>query len=373
VKLGSRVRGRRLPEVRRLAAPLAGLAAVGAFWFGVVGVSGGRVLGAQRARGMAAVDNHPTVSGKGTVSFSAVVNPNGRATTAYFEFGLDPRYSEPRPRRVVYAERTPAVHLAADAATHLVSGSVAGLLPNALYHLRLVATSSAGTVRSGDTTFRTAKDPAPPPPVIGKTANVAPVSGLVFIELARTKSAQASATTGPANGPGFLPLTEPRQLPVGSSIDARAGAWQVMVASAHGRGRQRSTLTGALVSLSQTRSGRRKGLTTLDLLEGAFAGAPTYSSCRTPTVAKPYGPAPVTPALSSRVLQTLRARDRAGSFRILGRYSVATVGPGTVSDTVDRCDGTLTVVHRGTANVDDLERHTTIVVRAGQRYLATAP
>jgi hypothetical protein len=367
------VEGRRLTEVRRLAVRLAGLAGAGAFLFGAVGVSGGRVLGAQRARGIAALDNHPTVRGKGTVRFSAVVNPNGRVTTAYFEFGLDPRYIEPRPPGVVYAERTPAVHLVADSGTHLVSGSVSGLLPNAVYHLRLVASSSAGTVRSRGTTFRTAKDPAPPPPVIGKSANFVPVSGLVFIESPRIKSAHASGTTGPVNGPGYLPLTEPRQVPIGSDIDARAGAMQVVVASAHGGDTQRSTLFGALVSLSQTRSGLGKGLATLDLLEGDFPGAPTYSSCSARIVANASGPGPVTPALSSRVLQTLSARDQAGSFRIVGRYSAATVGPGTVSNTGDRCDGTLTVVRNGTVDVDDLGFASTIVVRAGQRYLAKAP
>ena len=54
--------------------------------------------------------------------------------------------------------------------------------PNALYHVRLVATNSAGTTVGPDQTFTTAASPsAPPPPVLGKAVNVAPVSGHVFI------------------------------------------------------------------------------------------------------------------------------------------------------------------------------------------------
>jgi hypothetical protein len=39
----------------------------------------------------------------------------------------------------------------------------------------------------------------------------------------------------------------------------------------------------------------------------------------------------------------------------------------------DRCDGTLTVVHRDTVVVSDLVRHVSVVVRQGHRYLARAP
>ena len=39
---------------------------------------------------------------------------------------------------------------------------------------------------------------------------------------------------------------------------------------------------------------------------------------------------------------------------------------------IDRCDGTLTVVHRGVVSVHDLRRRKTVTVRAGHRYLAKA-
>jgi hypothetical protein len=46
---------------------------------------------------------------------------------------------------------------------------------------------------------------------------------------------------------------------------------------------------------------------------------------------------------------------------------------GTRWDTADRCDGTLTRVRFGTVAVNDFVRHKTVIVRAGQSYLARAP
>jgi hypothetical protein len=60
-----------------------------------------------------------------------------------------------------------------------------------------------------------------------------------------------------------------------------------------------------------------------------------------------------------------------GRFRTRGRYSASTVR-GTGWDTSDRCDGTLTVVHRGTVLVSDFARRVTVAVHAGHRYLARA-
>jgi hypothetical protein len=73
---------------------------------------------------------------------------------------------------------------------------------------------------------------------------------------------------------------------------------------------------------------------------------------------------------SSGVVQTLHASDR-GRFRTRGHFSYGTPR-GTTWDTVDRCDGTLTVVHRGTVAVFDFGRRKTIIVHAGQSYLARA-
>jgi hypothetical protein len=64
--------------------------------------------------------------------------------------------------------------------------------------------------------------------------------------------------------------------------------------------------------------------------------------------------------------------NASGRFRSRGRYSAATVR-GTIWDTADRCDGTLTRVRRGVVVVRDFRRHRNITVRAGKSYLARAP
>jgi hypothetical protein len=163
----------------------------------------------------------------------------------------------------------------------------------------------------------------------------------------------------------FVPLTEARQIQPGSQIDARHGTLKLFTAipKAHGK-TQEVTLSGAVFKSAQARAAAQKGLTTLILIEGAFPGAPSYASCRARTAGDSAHA-----ALSSRALQTLHATDRHGRFRTRGRYSAATVR-GTQWDTTDRCDGTLTTVHRGSVSVLDFARNKTVIVRAGHHYLA---
>jgi hypothetical protein len=60
---------------------------------------------------------------------------------------------------------------------------------------------------------------------------------------------------------------------------------------------------------------------------------------------------------------------RRGNFRIRGDRSVATVR-GTIWYVEDRCDLTITRVRRGRVAVRDFVRHRTVIVRAGERYVA---
>ena len=76
-------------------------------------------------------------------------------------------------------------------------------------------------------------------------------------------------------------------------------------------------------------------------------------------------------AVSSKVLQLLRASAH-GKFRTSGRYSAATVR-GTIWTVADRCDGTLTHDVTDSVSVTDFVRHKTVVLHAGQSYLAKAP
>ncbi len=311
----------------------------------------------------------PTVTST-AASFSGLVNPNGSPTTAYFQYGLDARYSTVGASGPVYDQSAPEQpeSVGADFANHSVSASVSGLVPNALYHVRLVATNKSGTTFGPDQTFMTKQDPPPRPPTLGKTFDVKPVSGLVLIKLPGGKAADLTAGAALTKGQGFIPLTEARQLPTGTQVDSRTGTLQLVAASTRHGKTQTGTFGGAIFAIAQARTGLLKGLTTLSLLEGAFTGAPSYASC---PKAESDDATARTAKASPKVLQTLKASDNHGSFRTTGRYSSASV-LGTVWTITDRCDGTLTRVQRGTVIVTDFANRNTITLHAGQSFLARA-
>jgi 6-phosphogluconolactonase (cycloisomerase 2 family) len=297
----------------------------------------------------------PTAVTESGAGFQGSVNPEGLPTTAFFQYGLDKRYTQLGGSGPDYTQRTKDQPIAGDFATHGVGPvAVAGLVPNALYHVRLVATNSAGTTFGQDVTFTTALAPAPPPPTLGQSFNVAPVSGVVLVLI---------------NG-HLVPITQLQQLPPGVTIDSLHGTFQLVTAtggggSAHDAAAKGKTQSGkfggAVVRLHQTKNGPNRGLTTIMMVESAFKGAPSQAICNGHGAGDAH-------AAASKTIQLLRASAH-GKFRTSGRYSAATVR-GTVWTTTARCDGTLTHVISDSVVVTDFIRHKTIVLHAGQSYLA---
>ena len=192
-----------------------------------------------------------------------------------------------------------------------------------------------------------------PAPVLGKKVNIATVSGKVFVSVPAS-SAFASLAVPGIKGRRFVPLSSPRQIPVGAILDTRKGTVALGAASTKAGQTFTGFFTGGVFAALQARS----GLTTLPLKGSSFR------SC-----AARAGRASA--ALSRRVIRRMRG-NASGRFRSSGRYSAATVR-GTIWQTVDRCDGTLTKVTRGTVVVRDFRKHRNITVRAGKSYLARAP
>ena len=122
----------------------------------------------------------PSIGGT-TAAFTGSVNPSGLPTTASFQYGLDPKYTGGGP--VAYKQSTPAQTVGSDFARHTVTASVSGLVPNAVYHVSLVANNSAGTTLGPDVDVQHTRTPPPGSPALGKTFNIAPVSGVVLIEV----------------------------------------------------------------------------------------------------------------------------------------------------------------------------------------------
>lgn len=313
------------------------------------------VAASDPARGPAPASKPTALTGgaTGTRNSAALltgsVNPGGLPTTVHWEYGLDPAYRGAGFSGNVYDQSTPAQSVSSSMSTQPVSAPVSALHPNTLYHVRLVASNSAGTTTGQDQTFKTTAAPAPPPPAVGRSGNFTPAGGNVFVRL---------------NGK-FVKLTQVRQLPSGTVVDALHGSLKLVAASGKKGATYTGTFGGAVFKVTQAAKGRDKGLTTLAIVEGAFRGAPSYAACKASTA----GLAPR--ALSRRVLQSLRARA-SGRFRTRGRYAAGTVR-GTRWTTVDRCDGTLISVQQHSVLVTDLVKHIDRLVKAGTRYLALAP
>ncbi len=156
----------------------------------------------------------------------------------------------------------------------------------------------------------------------------------------------------------FVPLSEPRQIAVGSFLDTRRGTVGLVSATGTGTKTQAGQFGEGIFQVLQSVTRRTRGLTELRLKGGRF------NRCRS-------GRGASAAQLSGRTIRRLRANAR-GRFRTRGGNSAATVR-GTTWITADRCDGTLTRVKRGTVAVRDFRRRKTIVVRAGKSYLARAP
>jgi hypothetical protein len=218
----------------------------------------------------------------------------------------------------------------------------------------MVTTDTAWTRAWPDRTVTKDGGPGggPPPgqPVLGRTEEVKPVRGKIFVILNGT----------------LVPLSTTAGLTTGTTIDALHGTLQLTTATGKGFATQTGTFGGAVFKATQTRSGPLKGLTTLSLVNNAFQGAPSFASC---TAQSAVGGSAA--AVSSKVLQLLHAKDNHGKFRTKGRYAAATTR-GTVWSIADRCDGTLTHVSSGSVVVNDLVRHVNVTVRAGHSYLARA-
>ena len=151
----------------------------------------------------------------------------------------------------------------------------------------------------------------------------------------------------------YIPLTSASTVPVGTKIDTTRGTLRLTnVRDASGK-LQTGKFWGGTFTIRQARAKRPATVLTL-----ATPLACPKSARRLAGVA----------AGKPRARQ-LWGRDNNGRFVTRGRSAVATVR-GTAWLTRDTCAGTLVQVTRGAVDVRDLVKKRTVVVRAGERYLA---
>jgi hypothetical protein len=181
-------------------------------------------------------------------------------------------------------------------------------------------------------------------PKLGKSVNVAVVSGKVLVKLPGGK---------------FVALDQARQIKTGSVLDTTKGVVQLVSATGKGSKTQSGKFFQGVFKIGQSKKKRDKGLTVLSLVRGKFGGCGARASA-----------ARVGAHASKRTIRRVRGVAK-GRFSTRGKNASATVR-GTNWGTIDRCDGTLTKVRSGRVAVRDFVRKRTIILRAGQTYLAKA-
>jgi DNA-binding beta-propeller fold protein YncE len=287
----------------------------------------------------------PGSAGAATVfDASAAADPDGSIVRYDWDFGDSTRLPDggPAPEHVYTRPGTYTVTLVvtdnegASTATIFTGGTVLGNgAPVAQASLQIEVAAAPSTASAPVLTMPPALAQEPTPN-LGETLVAEPVSGIVRVRLAGSAA--------------FVPLQTVRELPLGSTLDTRRGRVEVATERKR-RGRlQRGVFYGGLFKVRQRAAAN---FVTDLILRGSLTSCPDGEASAARRTRRLWG-------------------NAKGRFRTRGRHSSGAVR-GTRWLTVDRCDGTLTVVREGTVAVRDFTLDRTVLVDAGERYLAHAP
>ncbi len=228
---------------------------------------------------------------------------------------------------------------------------------------RFVVTYNANDGGSATTECSTAGDAVTvsplEPPVLDRSFTVTPVSGKVFVQV--HPSAATAAAVAKASRIGFIEIHAPRNVPMGSVVDTSSGTAKLIAATTGGR-RQSGTFNGTHFAVRQRAFDR--GAVELDmrvdaLTRSKYCGRVAHGARVARRIILP-------PKYISRLHVEVK-----GKFRTRGSYSSASAH-GTSWEMAERCDGTLTEVFTDAVTVTDFRLHRTVLLRAGQHYLARA-
>ncbi len=186
---------------------------------------------------------------------------------------------------------------------------------------------------------------AVPPPQLGISGNIAPVSGKVLVKVPGTTA--------------FVLLSSLRQVPYGTIVDATHGRVDLTSATTTTTTTQTGEFFAGEFAISQNRSG---------LVQGKLVGG-SLSGC--PKVRKSHSHGHVHARALASAKRTVRKlwANAHGKFSTKGNYASGAV-QGTEWLTEDRCDGTLIKVTRDKVKVTDFVRHRSVIVKVGHSYFA---
>jgi hypothetical protein len=194
----------------------------------------------------------------------------------------------------------------------------------------------------------------PAAPAFAQQVNVRPVSGIVLVKLPKGAPSLGKSKWARKAQSGFVRLTDAKQVPVGSQMDAVRGRVSMTTAKSPTGGVQTAQFYSG--RFQATQSPRERGLTEL-------------------LMTLPMQCTPNTRGRATAAARKVRSRRLWGSgtgrFRTRGRNSSATVR-GTTWLQKDTCSTTTTTVKEGVVTVRDFAKRKTVRVKAGKRYVARA-
>jgi phosphodiesterase/alkaline phosphatase D-like protein len=178
------------------------------------------------------------------------VDPNGSATTYYFQWGLTTAYGVNSVERSAGHGTKPVS----------VSATAPGLIPGTTYHYRIVATNHAGVTAGADRTFKTAGNPPPnvatgPASQVGKnsatlTAVIAPNNQTTTWYFEYGPSTSYGTQTVPAAVPGATtPVTVSATI---QGLEART-IFHYRIVALHGNTAPQAGADGTFMTLPRQR------------------------------------------------------------------------------------------------------------------------
>ncbi len=190
-----------------------------------------------------AVTGLATALGETTATLNGTVNPDGLATSYYFEWGTGGSYTH----------KTAELAVDEDHSSHAVSAALSGLAAGETYNFRIVATNSAdsstqpatGAAQSFTTVAAPASPPAPPTTPVARTADHPSV-----------EAPQVAAPHAPTSPPGVAPTLALASAQHGGSVH---GSVQIPAADAGARLEVELLVPRALLAKVKRSRGARVG------------------------------------------------------------------------------------------------------------------
>lgn len=182
-----------------------------------------------------------------SATLNGTVNPNGAATTCYFQYGTT----------TSYGKVTPTQSKGSGTANVAVTAALTGLTANTTYHYKLVAANSAGTAYGVDKSFTTKSVDKPVISVSPSSQNVANTSGTITFTVSNTGIGIMDWTAAVTSGNTWLRITSGSSgsNPAGSEVSSRT------ISCAYDANTTTSARTGTITVTATGATGSPKSVT----------------------------------------------------------------------------------------------------------------